>query len=114
MTDEQKAKIVCRFWKQGKCTGVDCKFAHTDKVPASAALVVPGAPAKPKAQRYIVELMGDTGAGRHLGSLQAFVKQGIHERVVKSATRQTQFPIQFETGGGEQEVKRLSLFRVLK
>jgi hypothetical protein len=46
--------------------------------------------------------MGDTGAGRHLGSIAAFTNQGVPEKVVKSATRETQFPIQFETGGGEQ------------
>jgi hypothetical protein len=67
-----------------------------------ALVKVPGIPAKLKPQRYVVELMGDTGAGRHLGSVQAFIDQGIPEKVVKSATRATQFPIQFETGGGEQ------------
>ena len=106
MTDKQRSKIVCRFLKEGKCTGTDCKFAHTDKVPGSAALVIPGLPANPKAQRYVVELMGDTGAGRHLGSTQAFVNQGIPEKVVKSASRNTQFPLQFETGGGEQGGKK--------
>ena len=67
-----------------------------------ALVKVPGFPAKLKPQRYVVELMGDTGAGRHLVSVQAFISQGIPEKVVKSATRETQFPIQFETGGGEQ------------
>jgi hypothetical protein len=103
LTDEQKANIVCRFWKQNNCSDAQCKFAHSEKVPGSMALVkVPGIPAKLKPQRYVVELMGDTGAGRHLGSVQAFINQGIPEKVVKSATRETQFPIQFETGGGEQ------------
>ena len=46
LTDEQKANITCRFWKQGKCTDSNCKFSHTDKVPAGAAVVVPATPAR--------------------------------------------------------------------
>ena len=42
--------------------------------------------------------MADTGAGRHLGSVAAFVNQGIPEESVTSALRDTKFPIQFETG----------------
>ena len=63
LTDEQKGTKVCRFWKQGKCTTPNCKFAHTDnppKIPAGAALAVPAMPGRPRTQKYVVELMGDT------------------------------------------------------
>ena len=104
---------MCKFWKQGTCTDTNCKFAHTDnppKVPAGAATIVPGMPARPRSRArtttYTVELMGDTGAGRHLGSVQAFVNQGIPKEAITSVMRDTKFPVQFETGGGDQDGKQ--------
>jgi hypothetical protein len=61
---------------------------------------------KSKSTTYTIELMGDTGAGRHLGSVQAFVNQGVPEAAIKSVMRNTQFPVQFETGGGDQDGKK--------
>ena len=45
-----------------------------------------------KTEMYTIELMGDTGAGRHLGSVEAFVSQGIPEASVQSMLRNTKFP----------------------
>lgn len=112
MSDEKKATITCRYWKQGNCGDAECKYAHNDnpkKVPAGAAVIVPGMIARPKSPKlttYVVELMGDSGAGRHLGSIQAFANQGIPEEAIKAVLRDTKFPVQFETGGGDQDGKK--------
>ena len=123
ITDADRAKIPCRYFQSGTCKlGKDCKFAHIqkdkpkDKIPASAALLLAMGslgtadatsriPALPACLRdvYRVEFMGDTGAGRHLGSLPGFTAQGVPEHIITSAMRKTNFPVEFDTGGGEQQ-----------
>ena len=51
---------------------------------------------------YDLELLGDTAAGRCLGSAEAFTRQGVPPSIVKKLARQTQDPLVFDTGGGEK------------
>ena len=65
---------------------------------------VPAMPAKPKKPHaYRVEFMGDTGAGRHLGSVAGFTAQGVPEQIITAAIRNTISTVEFDTGGGEQQ-----------
>ena len=49
---------------------------------------------------FKIEALGDTGAGRNMGSEAALIAQGIPQDLVQSAVRESSQPIIFETGGG--------------
>ena len=55
------------------------------------------------APKYSIEVIGDTGAGRCLGSVDAFCKQGVPKDVIKSNMRDPSESLIFDTGGGEQK-----------
>ena len=52
---------------------------------------------------YTVEGIGDTGAGRNLGSTAALVAQGVPKEEVEQAIVPASEDINFDTAGGEME-----------
>jgi len=77
---------------------------------------VPGLPSQilnrvEGARSLAVELLGDTGAGETIGSMNALKEQGIPIELIESLCESLRQPLKFSTGGGIQEAKkRLSLW----
>ena len=131
ISDEEKAKIPCIFHRMpnGCMHGSNCKYSHEEpksggipkgkpkgKEPppkskggplakAMVALVAAASLCKPTAgsgPEYTFEWAADTAAGRHLGSHQALLEQGIPSSAFQSCLRVTDSPVTFSTGGGPQ------------
>ena len=113
--------------------GSNCKYSHEDRVPkgklkgkdappkgkrgplakAMLALVAAASLCKPTAgsgPECSVEWAADSAAGRHLGSHQALLEQGIPSSALQSCLRATDNPVTSSTGGGPQPgVQTLSM-----
>ena len=126
----QKAKEegVCIFYQKDKCTrGDSCPFKHEKitvpgapapqaKAKAAAAKATPkaaavalvvaaltsGATANSVGSSCTLDVIGDTGAGEHLGSKEAFLSQGVSSSVVDQFCGTSSSHIAFETGGGKK------------
>ena len=126
----QKAKEegVCIFFQKDKCTrGDDCPFKHEKitvpgtpapqaKAKAAAAKATPkaaavalvlaaltsGATASSVGSSCTLDVIGDTGAGEHLGSKEAFLRQGVSSSVVDQFCGTSSSHVAFETGGGKK------------
>ena len=126
----QKAKEegVCIFFQKDKCTrGDSCPFKHEKitvqgapapqaKAKAAAAKATPkaaavalvvaaltsGATANSVGSSCTLDVIGDTGAGEHLGSKEAFLSQGVSSSVVDQFCGTSSSHIAFETGGGKK------------
>ena len=73
---------------------------------AAVALVVAaltsGATANSVGSSCTLDVIGDTGAGEHLGSKEAFLSQGVSSSVVDQFCGTSSSHIAFETGGGKK------------
>ena len=62
---------------------------------------VAGHPANHGAQ-VTLDVIGDTGAGEHLGSRSAFAEQGVNHDLLERFVGTSQKPMSFDTGGGQK------------
>ena len=53
-----------------------------------------------RTESLAVELLGDTGAGETIGSLEALRKQGVPDELLEKLTQVLERPMKFSTGGG--------------
>ena len=60
------------------------------------------APAKSAQNRFVLEYINDSGAGRHIGSVESLRAQGFTKAAIDAALGKASMPITFDTGGGEQ------------
>ena len=51
---------------------------------------------------YEIEWVDDSGAGRHIGSAEGLIRQGIPEHLITKFTQPTSDAITFATGGGKR------------
>ena len=66
------------------------------------AALTSGATANPVGSSCTLDVIGDTGAGEHLGSKEAFLSQGVSSSVVDQFCGTSSSHIAFETGGGKK------------
>ena len=140
-TAEEKAKSPCIYHVKGRCMrGDSCPYDHTSSAPqpkAKASSSGPGLVAKaaavaivatpsaatavPSTSTMCLDVVGDTGAGENLASIEALRRQGLD---VGSFITQASHPVRFLTGGGQRtgestlgfwsdEFQRLSNFYLL-
>ena len=80
--------------------------AKTSPKAAAVALVVAaltsGATASSEGPNCTLDVIGDTGAGEHLGCREAFVNQGVASNVVDQFCGTSSSHVAFETGGGKK------------
>jgi len=62
--------------------------------------LVSAAPAAPSNRVVEISVIGDTGAGRHIGSRAALVNQGISDGLIRNFTGTASRPLTFNTGAG--------------
>ena len=77
----------------------------TSKAAAVAMVVAAltsGATASSLGPNCTLDVIGDTGAGEHLGSKEAFVNQGVSSDVVDQFCGTSSGHVAFETGGGKK------------
>ena len=114
--------------------GSNCKYSHEDAKTGSIPKGKPkGKEFPPKGKggplakamvalvatagsgpEYTVEWAADTAAGRHLGSHQALLEQGIPSSAFQSCSRATDSPVTFSTGGGLQPGVQTNAFHELQ
>ena len=63
---------------------------------AGQTVTTPGA-------RVTLDVIGDTGAGEHLGSRQAFVEQGVEDSMIDMFSVTSSKSMSFDTGGGKKQ-----------
>ena len=66
------------------------------------AALTSGATASSVGPNCTLDVIGDTGAGEHLGSKEAFVNQGVASDVVDQFCGTSSSHVAFETGGGKK------------
>ena len=116
-TPEEKAKSPCIYHLKGRCTrGESCPYSHAAQAPqpkAKASSSGPGLVAKaaavailatpsamPSRSTMCLDVVGDTGAGENLASVEALRRQGL---AVDDFIAQTHHPVRFLTGGGQRD-----------
>ena len=119
LTPEEKAKSPCIYFMRSRCMrGDQCPYSHAvsstqqpkpkaspgpglvAKAAAVAILATPAAAtALPSSSTRYLELVGDTGAGENLASVEALRRQGLE---VDQFITQTSHPVKFLTGGGQR------------
>ena len=60
-------------------------------------------PTRPNVTHYVTDIMGDTGAGRNIGSKQALMDEGIPDHVITTNTTTATTPVTFDTANGTIE-----------
>ena len=80
---------------------------HATKVNAAVGALasIARASSQPGTGTVALEWLGDTGAGRDLGSVRAFKEQGVSEDILNQVVRETAEPLAFQTGGGPKKGK---------
>ena len=127
-----KEQGVCVFYQKGLCRRDPCPFKHemiagaaapeakakssptpkatgaTSTAKAAVALVmalasgVAGQPVGTHGSHVTLDIIGDTGAGEHLGSRHAFLEQGVDDSILESSVGTSVKPMAFDTGGGKK------------
>ena len=80
---------------------------HAAKINAAVGALasIAKASSQPGTRTVTLEWLGDTGAGRDLGSVRAFKEQGVSEDILNQVVRETAEPLAFQTGGGPKKGK---------
>ena len=119
LTPDEKAKSPCIYFMKNRCMrGNQCPYSHavsTTPQPKPKASSGPGLVAKAAAVAILatptaatalsstpaqyLELVGNTGAGENLASVEALRRQGLD---VDQFVTQTSNPVRFLTGGGQR------------
>ena len=119
LTPDEKAKSPCIYFMKNRCMrGDQCPYSHAVShtpqpkpkaspgpglVAKAAAVAIlatpPAATALSSTPAQYLELVGDTGAGENLASVEALRRQGLE---VDQFITQTSNPVRFLTGGGQR------------
>ena len=83
-------------------TRVTCSVVKEEEVITCCAMSVP---VKPASRSFVLEYIGDTGAGRHIASEEALVALGWPAALIRSIQGSSSQVVKFETGNGSVECK---------
>ena len=87
---------------QAKAKAASAKATSKAAAVAMVAALTSGATASSLGPNCTLDVIGDTGAGEHLGSKEAFVNQGVSSDVVDQFCGTSSSHVAFETGGGKK------------
>jgi hypothetical protein len=113
------------FFPKGLCRrGAECPYSHDTAGAQPKAKAVPAAPkSKPglvamlvmgtaanvatsasvASSSFDIEFALDSGAGEDLGSIPAFMRQGVPQELIQDVETISSNPLRFETGGGVKD-----------